>query len=794
MRLDLPLDQVLIGDSREVLATLPAKSVDLIFADPPYNLQLQQELWRPNMTRVDGVDAAWDQFEDFAAYDRFTEAWLLACRRVLKDTGALWVIGSYHNIYRVGKIMMDLGYWLLNDVAWIKCLAGETRVLVRDAQGWIRQRTLAELATGPSERLEILGPHGWKNLIAVAHSHDLKPKVHVRAGYMAHLTTSPEHLLPVWRNNYGAKYWEKPAHALAQETAQTYLLHVDLAPHLPGSYTELDIVQLMAANDVPLYVQGGYSRYKETAPYGTWGTDLERRYSYPDLQWHLYHRDTLPVSIAQAEGVPLEQLISHYSKTTESFPAKLPLTEDWGFFIGLYLAEGNMAKQTQVRFSFHINETDFVERIAALLKPYGVDVSCHEFRQNKNARAVYFGSRIVRAIIRHFVEGDGARTKSLVIDRILNAPAGFRQGLLAGFLAGDGHYEADNDRYTVGIASPQLVKDLQLLAHSVGYYATLGQLRTHLKVTDRWYQVYTLKVYKRKCFTAGGIEFHPVRAGVRLNEEYSADWYDLVVEGGLFLVEGGLVVHNSNPLPQFRGVRFTNAHETLLWAKKSRTQKRYTFNYHAMKNLNDEKQMRSDWEIPLCTGAERLKVDGHKAHPTQKPEALLYRVILATSNPGEVVLDPFFGTGTTGAVARTLHRHWIGIERDPGYADLARERIAAVQPALLSEALYSDTNRRRAPRVPFGNLLEQGLLQPGQTLYLGKTGPQATVLADGTVRSGTAQGSIHAVGRALAGLPSCNGWEAWYYDDPATGERRVLDTLRQQIRLGGTTPLRAAGE
>ncbi len=370
MRLDLPLDQVLIGDCRDVLATLPDKSVDLIFADPPYNLQLQQELWRPNMTRVDGVDAAWDQFADFAAYDRFTEAWLEACRRVLKDTGALWVIGSYHNIYRVGKILMDLGYWILNDISWQKV----------------------------------------------------------------------------------------------------------------------------------------------------------------------------------------------------------------------------------------------------------------------------------------------------------------------------------------------------------------------------------------------------------------------------------------NAMPQFRGVRFTNAHETLLWAKKSRTQKRYTFNYHAMKNLNDEKQMRSDWEIPLCTGAERLKVDGHKAHPTQKPEALLYRVILATSNPGDVVLDPFFGTGTTGAVARTLHRHWIGIERDPGYADLARARIASVQPALLSEALYTDDNRRRAPRVPFGTLLEQGLLQPGQTLYLGKTGPAATVLADGTLRSGTVQGSIHAVGRTLAGLPSCNGWDAWYYDDPATGERQVLDTLRRRIRLGGTEPLRAAGE
>jgi modification methylase len=149
-----------------------------------------------------------------------------------------------------------------------------------------------------------------------------------------------------------------------------------------------------------------------------------------------------------------------------------------------------------------------------------------------------------------------------------------------------------------------------------------------------------------------------------------------LLQDASFWILNDVIWRKSNPMPNFRGTRFTNAHETLLWAKKSRTQKRYTFNYHAMKNLNDEKQMRSDWEIPLCTGAERLKVDGHKAHPTQKPEALLYRVILATSNPGDVVLDPFFGTGTTGAVARTLHRHWIGIERDPGYADLARARIS----------------------------------------------------------------------------------------------------------------------
>ncbi|HUS17947.1 MAG TPA: DNA methyltransferase, partial [Chloroflexia bacterium] len=236
-------------------------------------------------------------------------------------------------------------------------------------------------------------------------------------------------------------------------------------------------------------------------------------------------------------------------------------------------------------------------------------------------------------------------------------------------------------------------------------------------------------------------------------------------------------------------------HETLLWAKKSRTQERYTFNYQSMKSLNDDKQMRSDWEIAICTGVERLKVDGHKAHPTQKPEALLYRVILATSNPGDVVLDPFFGTGTTGAVARALHRHWIGIERDPGYVTLADERIARVQEALLPESLYAGTNPRRVPRVPFGRLLETGVLQAGQHLYLGKAGAVATIQADGTLAAGALRGSIHAVGAALAGTPSCNGWDAWYYEDSATGERRVLDTLRRQMRADSDpSVLRAAGE
>lgn len=352
-----PLDQVIQGDCRTVLAGLPERSVDLIFADPPYNLQLQQELWRPNMTRVDAVDDDWDQFETFAAYDRFTRDWLSACRRVLKDDGTLWVIGSYHNIYRVGTILMDLDYWILNDIVWIK----------------------------------------------------------------------------------------------------------------------------------------------------------------------------------------------------------------------------------------------------------------------------------------------------------------------------------------------------------------------------------------------------------------------------------------SNPMPNFRGVRFTNAHETLIWAQKHRGA-RYTFNYDSLKALNDDLQMRSDWYFPICSGAERLKVDGQKAHATQKPEALLHRVITASSRPGDLILDPFFGTGTTGVMAKRLHRHWLGIEREAAYCRLAESRLAATTPLPPAALIAPTPSKRDRTRIPFGALIEAGLLQPGQTLWFGRTGPMtATILANGQLRCGEQIGSIHAIGRSLRQAP-CNGWEHWYFADASSGARQPIDLLREQLR------------
>lgn len=366
MNAQLPLDQILQGDCADVLNTLPEKSVDLIFADPPYNLQLQQELFRPNMTKVDGVDDDWDQFGSFQAYDEFSRRWLTACRRVLKDSGALWVIGSYHNIYRLGAILQDLGYWFLNDIVWIK----------------------------------------------------------------------------------------------------------------------------------------------------------------------------------------------------------------------------------------------------------------------------------------------------------------------------------------------------------------------------------------------------------------------------------------TNPMPNFRGVRFTNAHETLIWASKTRGA-RYTFNHHAMKALNDDLQMRSDWLLPICSGAERIKENGKKAHSTQKPEALLFRVLLAASQPGQVVLDPFFGSGTTGAVAKKLHRHWIGIERDAGYIQIAQKRIDALTAEPFDEALFDVRDQKRlAPRIALGSLVAAGLLLPGQSLYFDQDRAQpARIKPDGRLRFNDWEGSIHQLGRKLMGGP-CNGWSCWYYENEQ-GKLCPLDDLRVLYRAQMQRP---AGE
>ena len=246
-----------------------------------------------------------------------------------------------------------------------------------------------------------------------------------------------------------------------------------------------------------------------------------------------------------------------------------------------------------------------------------------------------------------------------------------------------------------------------------------------------------------------------------------------------FWILNDVVWRKTNPMPNFRGKRFTNAHETMIWASKSQGGK-YTFNYEALKSLNDGMQMRSDWVLPICSGHERLKdADGNKVHATQKPEGLLHRVLVGASNAGDVVLDPFFGTGTTGAVAKMLGRDFIGIERDADYRAAAEKRISAVR-RYDSEALRVSTSKRAEPRVPFGQLIERGMLRPGEVLTSVNGKAAAKVRADGTLVADGVNGSIHQVGAALEGAPSCNGWTYWCFK--RDGKTVPIDLLRQQIR------------
>ncbi len=252
------------------------------------------------------------------------------------------------------------------------------------------------------------------------------------------------------------------------------------------------------------------------------------------------------------------------------------------------------------------------------------------------------------------------------------------------------------------------------------------------------------------------------------------------VQDAGFWILNDIVWRKSNPMPNFKGTRFTNAHETLIWAAHDDKAK-YTFNYRAMKTLNDELQMRSDWLLPICGGQERLKRNGTKAHPTQKPEALLYRIMLATTKPGDVVLDPFFGTGTTGAVARRLGRDWIGCEREEVYCEVAEERIAAALP-LDESALKTMQSPSAAPRVAFGQLVETGFIKAGAVLTDKKRQFSATIRADGSLLCGAHSGSIHKVGSLVQDAPSCNGWTYWYFV-AEDGAMKLVDDLRQTYLL-----------
>ncbi len=300
-------------------------------------------------------------------------------------------------------------------------------------------------------------------------------------------------------------------------------------------------------------------------------------------------------------------------------------------------------------------------------------------------------------------------------------------------------------------------------------------------VDDAWDQFSSFAAYDK--FTQDWL-----KAARRLLKPNGAIWvigsYHNIFRVGAALQNAGFWILNdvvwrkSNPMPNFRGKRFTNAHETMIWASKEEGAK-YTFNYEALKALNEGIQMRSDWVLPICTGHERLKDDnGEKAHPTQKPESLLHRVLVGSTNPGDVVLDPFFGTGTTGAVAKMLGRDFIGIEREESYRKVAQKRIDNTR-RFDREALAVSASKRAAPRVPFGQLVERGMLRPGEELFSPR-GKIAKVRADGTLVGDQVKGSIHQVGAALEGAPSCNGWTYWHFR--RDGKTIPIDLLRQQIR------------
>jgi modification methylase len=306
-------------------------------------------------------------------------------------------------------------------------------------------------------------------------------------------------------------------------------------------------------------------------------------------------------------------------------------------------------------------------------------------------------------------------------------------------------------------------------------------------VTDHWDQFDSFRAYDdftRAWLTEARRVLKPDGALWVIGSYHNIFRVGAILQDLGFWILNDIVWRKTNPMPNFKGTRFTNAHETLIWASMGE-KARYHFNYRAMKTLNDELQMRSDWVLPICSGQERLKENGRKAHPTQKPEALLYRVLLATTQTGDVVLDPFFGTGTTGAVAKRLGREWIGCERESMYREVAIKRIEKELP-LDESALKTMQSKKAAPRVAFGTLVENGLIAPGTRVFDKKRRWIAAVRADGSLeleRPGEKPlvGSIHGLGKDVQGAPSCNGWTFWHYEKG--GEVLAIDAARQLYLL-----------
>ena len=244
-----------------------------------------------------------------------------------------------------------------------------------------------------------------------------------------------------------------------------------------------------------------------------------------------------------------------------------------------------------------------------------------------------------------------------------------------------------------------------------------------------------------------------------------------------FWILNDVIWNKNNPMPNFRGTRFTNAHETLIWASKSEKSK-YTFNYQSLKCLNDDLQMRSNWNLPICSGSERLKKNGKKIHSTQKPESLLHRILLATSNKNDLILDPFLGSGTSAAVAKKLGRNYFGIEKEKNYFKAAEQRVNTTKP-IEDDLLDTLKNNRSKPRIPFGSLVELGIIKPGTNIFDNKKKITARIMADGSIKHNQSEGSIHKVAATIIGAESCNGWTFWHCD--INGRTYPIDYLRQRL-------------
>lgn len=737
------LDHIYHGDALDVLDTLPEASVDMVFADPPYNLQLQNTLLRPNHTRVDAVDDAWDQFASFSDYDAFTQRWLAGCRRVLKESGTLWVMGSYHNIFRVGTVLMNLGYWILNDVVWIKCLAGSTELFctindrpiitsIKDLQRIDPQANQIRLPSYDDQ-----GKFIWADMVGIRETEKARG-LRIQCEDGSWVECSLEHRFPVLRQG------------------------------------EIQFVeaQALTAEDTLLQL---------------------RRFEMPH--------------VIESEGID----------------------QAFGEFIGWYLAEGNhLDAGDGIRLSMSVDERPQAEALLALIqRKFGIVGRIYVY---DNRLVLNFASRFIAALVDRFVRGQDAKSKRLTQEAFFYGTS-FLRGVLSGYLQGDGGWDALNNRWRLGFCRNEgLLTDLRVICRLTGQrlhaaygvvpyqrgqaeiirgevrndveqwsYVTLGDIglpaRRHFSVSQRHslksmranYKLLTRKnpssVMPEVAEQVLHGDLQPVKIRAIIPGTLRA-FYDLALANGtnhVFALANGLLSHNSNPMPNFRGVRLTNAHETLIWAKKSREQKRYTFNYQALKLMNEDKQMRSDWRLPICTGSERLKSDGVKAHATQKPEALLQRIILGCTNPGDIILDPFFGTGTTGAVAKKLQRHYVGIEQESEYVELAQERLSRITP-FTPEVPPGAPERRAAPRVPFTALLEAGLLHAGDLLYHRGSSITATVLHNGYIQSGAETGSIHMIASRFNRSGPANGWQEWLYRDHTTAELRPIDELREYLR------------